>query len=69
MKPPVRIQTGNRTDGLGEGVVEAGVPVDDDDDVHDEVGDAECVGVVCPGLRPLEELQHPETNIKMIGAS
>lgn len=36
--------------------------MDDDDDVHDEVGDAESVGIVGPGLRPLEELQHPETN-------
>lgn len=67
MKPAVRIHTGNLTDGLGEGVIEAGVPVDDDDDVHDKVGDAECIGVVGSGLSPLEELQHPET--KMIGAS
>lgn len=66
-KPAVRIQTGNPTNGLGEGVVEAGVPVNDDDDVHDEVGDAECIRVVGSGLSPLEELQHPET--KMVGAS
>lgn len=66
-KPAVRIQTGNPTDGLREGVVEAGVPVDDDDDVHDQVGDAKRIGVVGSGLGPLEELHHPET--KMIGAS
>lgn len=40
--------------------------MDDDDDVHDEVGDTESVGVVSPGLRPLEELQHPETNKKIL---
>lgn len=61
----VRIQTNNPTERLGEGEVEAGVPVDDDDDVHDEVGDTESVRVVSPGLRPLEELQHPETDKKV----
>lgn len=41
--------------------------MDDDDDVHDQVGDAKRIGVVGSGLGPLEELHHPET--KMIGAS
>lgn len=53
-------EASNPTNGFGEGVVEAGIPVDDDDDVHDEVGDTKKIGVVCPGLCPLEELHHPE---------
>ncbi len=36
--------------------------MDDDDDVHDQVGDTKSIGVVGPGLRPLEELKHSETN-------
>lgn len=35
--------------------------MDNDDDVHDQIGDAKGIGVVCPGLRPLEELQHSES--------
>lgn len=34
--------------------------MDDDEDVHDEVGDTQSVGVVCPGFCALEELHHPE---------
>lgn len=60
LKPATPVGSANCTNGLGEGIVEAGVPVDDDDDVHDQVGDAKSIGVVCPGLRPLEKLQHPE---------
>lgn len=36
--------------------------MDNDDDVHDQIGDAKGIRVVCPGLCPLEKLQHPETN-------
>lgn len=56
-----RIGTANCTNGLREGIVEAGIPMDNDDDVHDQIGDAKGIGVVCPSLRPLEKLQHPET--------
>lgn len=34
--------------------------MDDDDYVHDEVGDTQSVGVVGPCLCSLEELQHPK---------
>ncbi len=44
-------------DGLGEGVIHAGVPVDDDHDVHDEVGDSEDVGKVSPCFGALEKLE------------
>lgn len=42
--------------------------MDDDDDVHDQVGDAQHVGVVGPGFGPLKELQHPETSVSMLAA-
>lgn len=51
----------SQTNGFGEGVVEACIPVDDDQDVHDQVGDAKSVWVVGSGLCALEELHHPET--------
>lgn len=35
--------------------------MDDDQDVHDEVGDPKSVWVVGSGLCALEELHHPET--------
>lgn len=62
LKPDTRIVTANCTNGLREGIVEAGIPMDNDDDVHDQIGYAKGIGVVCPSLRPLEKLQHPETN-------
>lgn len=62
LRPATWIGTANCTNGLREGIVEAGIPMDNDDDVHDQIGDAKGIGVVCPGLRPLEKLQHPETN-------
>lgn len=65
LRPALGIGTANCTNGLREGIVEAGIPVDNDDDVHDQVGDAKGIGVVCPGLCPLEKLQHPETNIML----
>lgn len=34
--------------------------MDDDDDVHDQVGDPEHVRIVRPGFGPLEELHHPD---------
>lgn len=61
LRPDLRIVTANCTNGLREGIVEAGIPVDNDDDVHDQVGDAKGIGVVCSGLCPLEKLQHSET--------
>ena len=39
--------------------VDARVPVDDDEDVHDEVHDPERVRVVGSRLRAVEELEHP----------
>lgn len=36
--------------------------MDNDDDVHDQIGDAKSIGVVCPSLCPLEKLQHPKRN-------
>lgn len=36
--------------------------MDDNDDVHNQVGDTKDVGIVSSGLGPLEELHHPETN-------
>lgn len=44
-------------DGLGDGEEDAGVPVDDDQDVKHKVADSENVGVVCPGFRSVKELK------------
>ena len=52
--PSVRLEA----DDEGEGEEEAGVPVDEEEDVEHHLGDAEGVGEVGPGLRLVEELHH-----------
>lgn len=59
--------TDNHTDGLGKRIVQAGVPVDDDDDVHDQIGDTKKVRVVGSGFCPLKKLQHPEAHTDTLG--
>lgn len=53
--PAVRAEA----DGVGDGEVEAGVPVDDDQDVEDHLADPEGIGEVGARLSLVEELPHP----------
>lgn len=44
-------------DGFGNGEKNAGIPVDDDQDVKYKIADTEDVGIVSSGLSPIEELK------------
>lgn len=46
-------------DGVGDGEVEAGVPVNDNEDVQHHLAYPEGVGEVGASLRLVEELTHP----------
>lgn len=45
--------------GEAHGKVDAGIPVNEDEDAEDDFTDAEYVGVACSSLGAIEEFQHP----------
>lgn len=53
---------GTKADGVGDGKVEASVPVDDDQNVQHHLADPEGVGEVCASLSLVEELHHPRNS-------
>lgn len=57
---------GAEADGVGDGEVEAGVPVDDDEDVEDHLAYPEGVGKVGASLCLGEELSHPRKPVEEV---
>lgn len=55
-----------KTDGFGKREVETSIPVDDNEDVHNQVCDAEDVGVVGFRLGPGEELHQSADSQKLV---
>lgn len=47
-----------KPNGIGDGKIEAGIPVDDDEDVEDHLADPEGIWKVGASLRLVEELPH-----------
>lgn len=48
----------SKSNSFGNRIVHTCIPVDNDDDVHNEVRNPEDVWVVCPCFCSLEELKH-----------
>lgn len=61
--PTVRAEA----DGVRDGEVEAGVPVDDDEDVEDHLAYPEGVREVGSCFRLVEELSHPLESVARCG--
>lgn len=56
-------------DGFRKREVKAGIPVDDDEDVHNQVSNTEDVGVVGLSLGPGEELHHSADSQKLVDSN